>query len=211
MAVVSHPIFARVYARMSVSMDAAGFAEQRRALVAGLRGRVVEVGAGNGLTFEHYPATVTEVLAVEPEPHLRAAAHEAARSAPVPVRVVDGFAEALPAGAGELDAAVVSLVLCSVHDQATALAEIRRVLRPGATLRFLEHVGADEPGALRRVQRVLDATLWPRLFGGCHTGRSTVAAISDAGFVIDAVHRFRIPEGRAVSPAAACVRGSATR
>jgi ubiquinone/menaquinone biosynthesis C-methylase UbiE len=192
-------------------MDRAGGAEHRRALLAGLRGRVIEVGAGNGRNFAHYPPEVTEVVAVEPEPRLRAAAVAAAQSAPVPVRVIDGVAEALPGADGEYDAAVAALVLCTVPDQAAALAEIRRVLRPGGQLRVFEHVAADEPGAMRRVQRLVDATVWPRLLAGCHTGRDTVTAIIDAGFVISALHRFRFPDTGPRSPAAPHVRGNATR
>ncbi|MEU8228776.1 methyltransferase domain-containing protein [Actinoplanes sp. NPDC048967] len=206
----SHPVFARVYARLSVLMDRAGMAERRRALVAGLSGRVVEVGAGNGLTFAHYPAEVTEVVAVEPEPRLRAAAAVAGRRAPVPVQVVDGLADALPGADGRFDAAVVCLVLCTVPDQAAALAEIKRVLRPGGRVRFFEHVAAEQPG-MRRAQRVADATLWPRLFGGCHTGRDTAAAIVAAGFVPDELERFRFPPTGPKSPATPHIRGTATR
>ncbi|HYN97447.1 MAG TPA: methyltransferase domain-containing protein [Pilimelia sp.] len=211
MAGVSHPVFARVYQRVSARMDLVGGAEHRHAVVAGLTGRVVEVGAGHGRMFAHYPPAVTEVLAVEPEPRLRAAAVTAARHAPVPVRVVDGLAEALPGGDAEFDAAVVAWVLCTVPDQAAALAEIRRVLRPGGALRFLEHVAAEQPGTLRRVQRAVDATLWPPLFGGCHTGRDTVAAIAAAGFEVESVHRFRFPAAGPGGPAAPHVRGTATR
>jgi ubiquinone/menaquinone biosynthesis C-methylase UbiE len=211
MPAMSHPLFARFYQRISPMMDRAGAAEHRKALVAGLRGRVIEIGAGNGRMFAHYPPEVTEVLAVEPEPHLRAAALEAAQTAPVPVKVVDGLAEDLPATDGEFDAAVAALVLCTVPDQATALAEIRRVLRPGGQLRFFEHVEAPDPGVLRRLQRLADTTVWPRLLAGCHTGRDTVAAITAAGFVIDELHRFRFPDSGPPSPAAPHVRGSATR
>jgi protein-L-isoaspartate O-methyltransferase len=77
-------------------MDAQGALEHRRALLAGLAGRVLEVGAGSGLNFPHYPATVTEVLAIEPEPYLRRQALAAARQAPIPIRIVAGTAEALP-------------------------------------------------------------------------------------------------------------------
>ncbi|MCX5070205.1 methyltransferase domain-containing protein [Micromonospora lupini] len=210
MAAVSHPVFARVYERLSVAMDRAGTAAFRRDLAAGLTGRVIEVGAGNGRMFAHYPPTVTEVVAVEPERRLRAAAVRAAPAAPVPVTVVDGLAEALPAGAGEFDAAVVALVLCTVPDQAAALAEIRRVLRPGGQLRFFEHVAAEEPGRLRRVQRLSDATVWPRLFAGCHTGRDTTAAIRAGGFAIDELRRFRFP-ATSSSPSSPCVLGRATR
>ncbi|GAA3959932.1 class I SAM-dependent methyltransferase [Actinoplanes auranticolor] len=205
-----HPIFARVYEKLSVQMDRAGAAEHRRTLVAGLHGRVIEVGAGNGLMFAHYPATVTEVLAVEPEPRLRATAEAAARSAPVPIRVIDGVADALPAGDGEFDAAVTAFVLCTVPDQPAALAEIRRALRPGGQLRFLEHVRAERPGALRRAQKIADATLWPLLLGGCHTSRDTVAAITAAGFTLDHLDRFPFPPNGPTSPASPHSRGVAT-
>src|SRR3954469_15281982 len=115
-----HPHFARFYKKLSPKAEGRGQAEHREELLAGLSGRVLELGAGNGLNFSHYPATVTEVIAVEPEPTLRAAAEEAAAKAPVPVRVVDAVADELPFADGELDAAVASLVLCSVSDQASA-------------------------------------------------------------------------------------------
>jgi ubiquinone/menaquinone biosynthesis C-methylase UbiE len=204
-----HPVFARFYARISPSMDAQGAVEHRRTLLAGLAGRVLEVGAGNGLNFAHYPAAVTEVLAVEPEPYLRGLAEVAAGQAPVPVRVVDGTADTLPAPDASTDAAVASLVLCSVPEQARALAELHRVLRPGGELRFFEHVRADTAG-LARVQRLADL-LWPTLVGGCHTSRDTLAAITAAGFKITSVQRFRFPESRLPQPAAPHVLGVAHR
>ena len=137
-----HPFFARMWLRLSPRGERRGVAEHRSELLAGLSGRVVEVGCGNGLNFAHYPSEVDEVLAVEPEPTLRAAAADAAARAPVPVRVVESVADRLPADDESCDAAVASLVLCSVPDQAAALAEIRRVLRAGGELRFYEHVQA---------------------------------------------------------------------
>jgi len=202
-------LFARLYARVSDEMDALGAFEHRRRLVDGLSGRVVEVGAGAGANFAHYPPTVTQLVAVEPEPYLRSRALDAATRAAVPVEVVDGVADALPLPDASVDAAVVSLVLCSVRDQAAALGEVRRVLRPGGELRFYEHVAAEEPGTMRRVQRVVDATLWPALAGGCHTGRDTVAAIRAAGFDVQSLDRFRFPPGRP-SPAAPHALGTAT-
>src|SRR6266536_4040463 len=197
---VNHPVFARVYTRLSQGMEAHGVADYRRRLLAGLAGRVIEVGAGNGLNFVHYPATVTEVVAVEPEPYLRGLAATAARQAGMPVRVVHGIAHRLPETDGSFDAGVVSLVLCSVADQARAQAELFRVIRPGGELRFLEHVRAETPG-LARVQRLVDSVL-PLLGGGCHASRDTVAAITAAGFQVESCERFRFPDGRFRSPTA---------
>ncbi|PKW15424.1 class I SAM-dependent methyltransferase [Saccharopolyspora spinosa] len=192
---VHHPVFARFYRRLSQALERRGMATHRKALLAGLTGTVIDIGAGNGLNFAHYPSTVTRVVAVEPEPHLRQVARRAAASAPVPVEVVDGLAERLPTEDSSADAAVVSLVLCSVRDQATVLREIQRVLKPGGQLRFLEHVRADSPG-LARVQRALDATVWPHLAGGCHAGRDTAAAIERTGFTLDRLDCFLFPEAR---------------
>ncbi|HEU4666298.1 methyltransferase domain-containing protein [Paenarthrobacter sp. NEAU-H11] len=205
---VHHPVFARLYPVVGKAMERGGMDQRRQELLSVLAGEVVEVGAGDGLNFPHYPPAVTHVLAVEPEPHLRSLAREAASHAPVPVEVVDGLAERLPCTDGSADAVVVSLVLCSVADQTAALREIRRVLKPGGRLRFLEHVRADTPG-LVRVQRVLDATLWPRVAGGCHTGRDTAAAIERAGFTIQSLDRYLFPEAR--TPVSFHILGTAIR
>ncbi|WP_460394852.1 class I SAM-dependent methyltransferase [Actinophytocola sediminis] len=151
---------------------------------------------------------MTRVLAVEPEPRLRALAEQAARAAPVPVEVVDGLAQRLPVEDATADTVVCALVLCSVPDQAAALAEIRRILRPSGRFRFLEHVRADTAGMIR-LQRFLDATLWPLVVGGCHTGRDTVAAVEQAGFTLDRLDRFQFPPVR--TPASSHVLGMTTR
>ncbi|MCA2187579.1 class I SAM-dependent methyltransferase [Nonomuraea cavernae] len=183
-----HPRFARMYERMSGQAERFGMAGHRDRLLSGLSGRVVEVGAGNGLNFPHYPAEVREVVAVEPEDVLRGLAERAAPTSPVPVQVVAGHAGELPFDDATFDAAVVSLVLCSVESQAAALAELRRVLRPGGELRFFEHVRSG-----RRVRATLEhlvTPLWWRLCGGCRPNRDTTAAIRDAGFTIEANDRF---------------------
>jgi ubiquinone/menaquinone biosynthesis C-methylase UbiE len=184
---VRHPVFARVYARVGHLMDAE-IGDHRRRLLAGLHGRVLEVGAGNGLNFPHYPATITEVLAVEPEPYLRRLAMAAASQAPAPIRVADGTAEALPADDATFDGVVASLVLCIVTDPDQALAEVRRVLRPGGTLRFYEHVRATDP-RLARWQDQLERP-WGWLVGGCHPNRDTVAAITATSLQLVALDRF---------------------
>ena len=142
-------------------------ADHRRRLLAGVKGRVIEVGAGNGLNFSHYPHEVTHVLAVEPEPYLREIARRGAQLASVPIDVIPGRGEQLPPMDGIFDVAVASLVLCSVTDPTATLYEVHRVLRPGGQLRFFEHVQAETP-RLRRLQRLMDATFWPTLAGGCH-------------------------------------------
>jgi SAM-dependent methyltransferase len=183
----SHPLFARLQAQLAKNADRKGAIEHRRRLLAGLRGRVVEVGPGSGIHFPHYPPEVTEVLAVEPEPHMRRLATEAARSAPVRIRVVEGTAERLPAEDGAMDAGVVAGLLCSVRDPTAALAELARVIRPGGELRFNEHVRSERP-ALRRAQDLADH-VWPHLFGGCHPNRDTEAEILRAGFAIETIDR----------------------
>jgi ubiquinone/menaquinone biosynthesis C-methylase UbiE len=187
---VHHPLFARCYARVGHLMDAE-IGDHRRRLLAGLAGQVLEVGAGNGLNFPHYPATVTEVLAIEPEPYLRRLAQAAVSQALVPIRVVDGTAEALPAPDATFDAVVASLVLCTVADLDRSLAEVRRVLRPSGRLRFYEHVRATDP-RLARWQDRLERP-WGWLVGGCHPNRDTVAAITAAGLRLVQLDRFDLP------------------
>lgn len=189
---VDHPLFARFYLRTAGAMERGGMAERRAALLGGLSGEVLEIGAGDGRNFGHYPAAVRRVVAVEPEPRLRAAALRAAPGAPVPVEVVDGTAERLPFADAAFDAAVATLVLCSVADQGAVLRELHRVLRPHGRLYFIEHVRADTPG-MRRVQRWVDATVGPRLLGGCHCGRDTVARAEEAGFPATRLDRFLMP------------------
>jgi ubiquinone/menaquinone biosynthesis C-methylase UbiE len=142
-----------------------------------------------GVNFGFYPPEVTEVLAIEPERHLREQALKAAAGTPVRTTVVDGVAADLPAPDASFDAGVVSLVLCSVADPAAALSELMRVIKPGGELRFFEHVVAHNRVAAG-IQRGFDATIWPWVAGGCHCARDTCAAIREAGFLVESERRF---------------------
>ncbi len=121
----------------------------RARAVGGLRGRVLEVGAGSGPNFPYYRG-VNRVVAIEPDPRMRQRAARQVRllrqqGVRTPIEVIDGRPEQLPFAARSFDAAVLMLVLCSVDDVDAALAEMRRVLRPGASVRMVEHVCAPDP------------------------------------------------------------------
>lgn len=206
---VEHPLCARLYVRQSWQAERLGLAQRRAQLLDGLHGRVLEVGAGNGLNFGHYPSSVSELLAVEPEPTLREHAERAARAAPVPINVVDALAEDLPFADAVFDAAVVSLVLCSVTDVRASLAQLHRVLRHGGELRFFEHVASPHRMG-RTLQRAVDARIWPRLSGGCHLARETDRLIEAAGFAIECCERFSIRIPR-VDPPKTHILGVARR
>ena len=134
------------------------------------------------------------------EGYLRERARQAAGSVGVPVTVVDAVADRLPFPDDSFDAAVASLVLCSVPDQASALHELRRVLRPSGELRFYEHVRPNNPRTAAVWQRLDDRSIWPRLAGGCHAARDTEAAIRAAGFQIERCRRFPFKGGPVTAP-----------
>jgi SAM-dependent methyltransferase len=206
---VDNPFFSRVWTFMS-EHEPESVRALRQENLAGLTGRVLEVGAGTGTNFMLYPTTVEEVVALEPEPRLNAIARRTAATVPVPVTVTDSAVEELTSTT-TYDAVVCSLVLCSIDDQESVLRQLFSQLRPGGELRYLEHVAS---GGIRGgMQRLADATVWPRLFGNCHTHRDTERAIVDAGFVRQTGRRdFVFPAwmpvptaevalGRAVRPA----------
>jgi ubiquinone/menaquinone biosynthesis C-methylase UbiE len=195
---VRHPLFARFFDRLSGAMEKE-VGPLRDELLTGLTGRVLEIGSGNGINFRHYPDTVEEIVALEPEPYLRSKAQRAARTAPVTVTVRAGVADSIGLPDASFDAVVASLVLCSVPDQAAALAELHRVLRPGGELRFLEHLCSPSPRKAR-VQRAFDRSgVWPRIGGGCHSSRDTLGAIEAAGFHVQTVRSIDVGPGWALT------------
>lgn len=186
---VRHPIFARVFDHLSRLMDRE-VGHHREELLAGLSGRVIEVGAGNGINFARYPTSVCAVLAVEPEPYLRERARRAADRAAMQIDVRDGLADSLPAPDSSFDAAIASLVLCSVCSPSAALGELRRVLKAGGQLLFFEHIRSQR-SRKARVQSAFDRSgVWPWFSGGCHCSRDTEAAIESAGFEIEHSRSF---------------------
>jgi SAM-dependent methyltransferase len=206
---VDHPLASRVYRRRARKAEYSGVRGHRETLLAGLSGTVVEIGAGSGLNFPLYPPAVETVIAIEPEPSMRQAAEAAAHEADLSVRVLAGAAEALPLADASVDAGVASLVLCSVEDLTQAVAELFRVIRPGGELRFYEHVVSARP-AVAGLQRAADATLWPRVSGGCHLGPDTLTAVEGAGFRVEECERFGF-SAHAFEPPKSFILGRARR
>lgn len=188
---VKHPLFARFYTRLSAFMEK-DIGEYRAALTKDLSGRVLEVGAGNGMNFAHYGDGLDEVVAIEPEPYLRERATEAASEATPVITVVDGNATALGFEDHSFDTVIFCLVLCSIDDPASALSEARRVLKPGGEVRFLEHVASSNPRKAR-FQRFLDSSgIWPRLAGGCTCGRDTLTTMRNSGLTVSDVSELAV-------------------
>lgn len=179
---VHHPFFARIWPAI-VAHETEQMRWSRRENLAGLSGRVLEVGAGTGTNFAFYPDAVEQVVAIEPETRLVGLAREAAATAPVAVEVTNRTVESFSADE-PFDAVVCSLVLCSVSEPGSVLRQVLSLLKLGGELRYLEHVAST--GIRGRLQQFVDVTtLWPRLAGNCHTHRHTEQAIRTAGFEID--------------------------
>ena len=174
-------IYARIFAALyDVSFhrgERAGMADRRRRLLATAQGRVLEIGAGTGLNLPYYTDAVSELVLTEPDAPM---ARRLAKRAP-DREIVSARAEALPFPDASFDTVVSTLVLCTVEDPARALAEARRVLRPGGRLLFIEHVRAE--GALAGWQDRLDG-LWRHVGNGCHANRDTLTALGANGFAV---------------------------
>ena len=184
-------LFALCYDRMSHSSEEAGLGAMRDELLAEAGGRVLEIGGGTGMNLPHYGGTIESLVVTEPEPamlkRLRAKACEHAPSA----EIVQAPAEDLPFEDDSFDTVVSTLVLCGVDDQATALREIRRVLRPGGKLLVIEHVRSDDPKVGRLQDRL---TPLNRLMVDCELNRDTLASIEAAGFTVSQVAQNEIPK-----------------
>lgn len=184
-----HRWFAAFYDALSRGSERGAFGRLRRDLLAGLHGDVVEIGAGTGSNFAYYPEAA-RVVAIEPDPHMaRRAEKKLAGLARDNIALRLGPAEQLPLADAACDFAVSTLVLCTVGDVPRSLAELRRVLRPGGELRFIEHVRGGP--RLARVQRIMQPA-WGWCGGGCRLDRDTESAIRDAGFEVTDIRRTRL-------------------
>ncbi len=178
-------ILAAIYDRFMGGVEEACLRDWRAELLGGLSGEVLEVGAGTGLNLPHYPAAVTRLCLTEPDRHMRARLlRKIEERADRRIESSEASIEKLPFDGAAFDAVVVTLVLCSVTEPAAALGEMRRVLKPGGTLVYLEHVAArDNPGRLVWQRRI--EPFWKRIAGNCHLARRTTDAIVLAGFEIE--------------------------
>ena len=178
--------FAATYDSMGKSMEAAGLQAHREALLSRASGRVVEIGAGTGRNLPFYRDAVESLTVTEPDPSMARRLERRIQEQSRPVGLVHARAEELPFEDGEFDTAVSTLVLCGVENQERALGELRRVLKPGGELLFIEHVRSDEPGLARWQDRLNGLN---RFVARCDCNRSTIDAIRAAGFTITELER----------------------
>jgi SAM-dependent methyltransferase len=184
-----------LYERFTAPLEAAGLSQIRARLAGDLTGRVLEVGCGTGLNFAYYPAAA-DVTAIEPFEEYRAFAAERAKAASARITVQEGDAQTLPFSDASFDAALATLVFCSVPDEHRGLRELHRVLRPDAPVHLFEHVRS--PHVLGATVQDIFNPLWRWLVDGCNINRDTVAMVAAAGFHIEEVrmHDLRTPPPR---------------
>jgi ubiquinone/menaquinone biosynthesis C-methylase UbiE len=163
----------------------------RERVIGAAEGRVLEIGVGSGKNLPFYRTPAREVLALEPAARLVTMARSAPRATGVPVNFLKASAEAIPLDNHSVDTIVTTWTLCSIPDAAAALAEMRRVLRPGGKLLFAEHGLAPDAGVRRWQDRL--TPVWRRIGGGCHLNRPIRAIIEGAGFRIDRIETGYIP------------------
>jgi ubiquinone/menaquinone biosynthesis C-methylase UbiE len=190
-------LFARFYDRALKETEENGLGAMRAALLADASGRVIEIGAGTGVNLDLYGAEVEDLTLVEPDPHMgaRLRKHLAARGetgAPAPARLVAAPAEAIPFADDTFDAAVATLVLCTVPDPAAAIAELARVLKPGGRLLFIEHVRSDDPGRARWQDRFEKP--WRFMADGCYCNRDTESNLRASSFQVEAIEHGKMPK-----------------
>jgi ubiquinone/menaquinone biosynthesis C-methylase UbiE len=183
-------VFAAVYDQLMAGPEKAVLRGHREALLAGASGGVLEIGGGTGANLPFYGPGVTELVLTEPEEPMARRLEGKLAGSSLPARVVRASAEELPFEDGSFDFVVSTLVLCTVDDPARALGEIRRVLKPGGRLVFLEHVRSDDPGLARWQDRLHG--LQVRVGHGCHCNRPTLESIERAGFSIAELERDRM-------------------
>ena len=186
-------LFAAVYDRFTAGAEAAGLRAHREALLAGARGKVLEIGAGTGANLPFYGEAVDLLICAEPEePMARRLAQRVASQQKRAIEIVASPAEKLPLPDAHVDTVVSTLVLCTVSDQPRTLAEIRRVLKPGGQLLFLEHVRSDDARLAAWQDRLNGFNQF--IAYGCNCNRATVDAIRAAGFTITSLQRESFPK-----------------
>jgi ubiquinone/menaquinone biosynthesis C-methylase UbiE len=185
-------MFSAFYDRGFQATEEAGLRDMRRELLAEARGRVLELGAGTGLNLDLYPEGIEHLTLTEPDPHMTKQLREKLVTSKRKAELVETGAERLPFPDDSFDTAVVTLVLCTVPDPAASLAEIKRVLKPGGQLLYLEHVRSRHPDLAKWQDRL--ESPWRFLADGCHCNRDTVSAISAAGFDLGDVERGALPK-----------------
>ncbi len=177
-------LLAAVYDRITRPTEEACLQQWRAELLRSLVGTVLEVGAGTGLNLPHYPRELTRLVLSEPDPHMRRRlAHRVRAQSWERAELMDASLEKVPLPTDAFDAVVSTLVLCSVPVLEQALAEIRRVLKPGGRFVFLEHVAAEDRPERLKWQRRMEP-FWSPISGNCHLTRRTADAIVAAGLVI---------------------------